>query len=139
MKIEIYSKAQPNLLLHVILRAEDFADDRRENVGDPNDALQVAMIGAVPGMSYRAHKHLAKAAIAHVTQESWVVVAGEVEATYYDVDSVELQSAVLRVGDCSITRLGGHSYKILLGTSARVYEFKSGPYYGQLEDKEFIR
>lgn len=111
----------------------------RENVGRASDALQVSMICAASGTAYRAHRHLSKnTSSAHVTQESWVVIGGWVEASYYDLDGALLTTVVLEAGDCSITYLGGHGYRVMLGESARVYEFKSGPYHGREADKEFI-
>ena len=40
-------------------------------------------------------------------------------------------------GDVSITLYGGHNYEIL-EENTRVLEYKTGPYYGQTEDKVFL-
>lgn len=140
-KIEIFSKVECGILLHVVLRASDFATGVRENVGAPAEALQVSMIGGRQGTSWRAHKHLPKPCPAeHVTQESWVVIAGGVEAVYYDLDDSELRRVALFAGDCSITYRGGHGYRVLPGSvGAHVYEFKTGPYFGQETDKVFVK
>lgn len=136
---KIFSKVQPDLLLHIVLH-DDFTPGSRENIGAPEEALQVSTICAVPETSYRAHKHLWKdSPNRHITQETWIIVAGEVKATYYDIDGAEINSVTLGAGDCSITYRGGHAYSILPGKIARIYEVKSGPYHGQAADKEFLR
>jgi len=71
-----------------------------------------------------------------IAQESWVIIRGQVEVTLYDLDDEVLSSYVLNPGDISITLYGGHSYRVLEDTLA--YEFKTGPYFGQALDKEFI-
>ena len=44
---------------------------------------------------------------------------------------------MLETGDVSITLYGGHTYTIL--EDALVYEFKTGPYTGQENDKIFLK
>jgi len=44
---------------------------------------------------------------------------------------------VLYVGDASFTLGGGHNY-LILEEGTIVYEYKTGPYEGQLMDKVFI-
>ena len=44
---------------------------------------------------------------------------------------------VLEVGDASFTLEGGHTYTILEDDTL-VYEYKTGPYEGQKNDKVFI-
>ena len=48
------------------------------------------------------------------------------------------QDEVIKKGDCSMTFEGGHTYEILEDDTI-VYEYKTGPYFGQILDKEFIR
>ena len=45
---------------------------------------------------------------------------------------------IIKTGDCSITFEGGHTYTILEDDTI-VYEYKTGPYYGQKLDKAFIK
>ena len=56
----------------------------------------------------------------------------------YDIDNTIIREEILNAGDCSMTLRGGHNY-IALEEDTIVYEYKSGPYYGQVLDKEFIK
>ena len=57
--------------------------------------------------------------------------------TYYDEEgSTPIGNYRIGPGDCSITLLGGHTYKAI--GEVKVYEFKTGPYKGQKLDKRFI-
>lgn len=69
-----------------------------------------------------------------VAQESWVVIRGLVKAYLYDVDESLLSEQILSQGDASISLRGGHTYEAL-ESHTMVYEFKTGPYYGELLDK----
>ena len=51
----------------------------------------------------------------------------------FDIDNEFLVSHILDKGDCTITLYGGHNYTSLTNDSL-VYEFKTGPYEGQLKD-----
>ena len=55
----------------------------------------------------------------------------------YDLDDTILATPTLKQGDASFTLYGGHTYEILEDDTL-VYEFKTGPYEGQILDKEFI-
>jgi hypothetical protein len=88
--------------------------------------------------SFKAHLHVWKdlPKQSSVAQESWVVISGEVEVKFFDIDGSFLHQDILKEGDCSISLYGGHSYSAI--TDSLVYEFKNGPYLGQLKDKRFI-
>ena len=73
-----------------------------------------------------------------IAQESWVVIKGSVCVHLYDVDDSHLGDEIIKTGDCSITFEGGHTYTILEDDTI-VYEYKTGPYYGQKLDKAFIK
>jgi hypothetical protein len=62
---------------------------------------------------------------------------GSVKCYFYDLDDSLLETVNLFVGDVSFTLSGGHNYKIL-EDSTIVYEYKTGPYEGQILDKKFI-
>ena len=49
-----------------------------------------------------------------------------------------ISDEIIKRGDCSMTFEGGHTYSILEDDTV-VYEYKTGPYFGQILDKEFIR
>ena len=56
----------------------------------------------------------------------------------YDTDEVFLCEEIIFPGDCSITFEGGHTYEALEEDTI-VYEYKTGPYTGQNNDKVFIK
>ena len=55
----------------------------------------------------------------------------------YDLDDSIISQPILNVGDISVTFQGGHTYEILEDDTI-VYEYKTGPYKGQENDKEFL-
>ena len=137
----IYSKVRPSMLLHGIFSKTDWDDLRssRIDLSNPNEFLQIATIEIPKDKEFLAHRHIFHK-IEHtemIAQESWVVVEGKVEVSYFDLDDTLLSKEILSAGELSYTFFGGHSYK---GVSehSKVFEFKSGPYLGQEKDKVFI-
>ena len=57
--------------------------------------------------------------------------------TYYDLDDTFLGIQIIHSGEASFTLQGAHKYEILTDNT-KFYEFKTGPYLGQLSDKVFI-
>jgi hypothetical protein len=90
----------------------------------------------VEGKTFQAHKHLMTHRQIKGTAESWVVIKGNIEVYYYDLDDTLICTKLLGPGGCTITLFGGHNYKAI--TKASVYEFKNGPYMGVVADKVFI-
>ena len=133
--MEVYSKIDPELLLHIIHRRQDFRESRVDLV-EPDNFIQVASIRLPNGKTFNAHKHLWQENFFNdrIAQESWIVIQGNVEAIYYDLDGTEIHKDILSAGDCSITLEGGHNYKAL--EESLVYEVKTGPYEGVDNDKE---
>lgn len=135
---KIYSKVSPNILLHVIYYWDDFNDERQNILGD-NEFLQCASLFLHEDKTFRPHKHNTF----HVEyndynpQESWVVLSGAVQCYFYDIDDSLIATPLLFPGDASFSLKGGHTYKILKDNT-RVYEFKTGRYFGQKIDKTFI-
>jgi cupin fold WbuC family metalloprotein len=140
---KIYSKTDPESLLHLVCRMEDLEIRRepeggRVDVAPEDQFLQVAALQMNAGKTFRPHKHLWKEGEERViAQESWVVIKGSVTVTFYDLDDSILEQETLREGDLSMTFQGGHNY-IATSPNTFVYEFKTGPYKGQKQDKEFI-
>jgi hypothetical protein len=66
-----------------------------------------------------------------------VVIKGSVKCHLYDTNGELLREEVIRQGDCSMTFEGGHTYTILEDDTV-VYEYKTGPYQGQVNDKVFL-
>jgi hypothetical protein len=134
--LKIYSVSEPSKLLHIVFRGAEGVG--REQLIDPNEYLQIASLNLKKGEEFLAHKHLWKILPSNnnIAQESWVVLKGKIEVTFYDTSGELLQSEILTSGDISITLYGGHSYKIL--EDSRVFEFKSGPYLGKHLDMELL-
>lgn len=134
---KIYSKQDPSKLLHLINRLEEI--DGRTDVADDEQFLQLATLRMSKGKTFRPHQHIWKPSPREqvIAQESWVVIKGSVEVSFYDTTGELLEKHIINVGDCSMTFEGGHTYLILEDDTV-VYEYKTGPYQGQANDKVFI-
>lgn len=134
---KIYSKVDPEKLLHIIVRKEDLTPGRVEVV--PEDHfIQCALLNMEEGKTFRPHKHIWKERTRNViAQESWIVVQGSVRCTFFDIDDQLIAEPTLHPGDASFTLEGGHTYTILEDNTL-VYEYKTGPYEGQALDKTFL-
>lgn len=134
---KIYSKVDPQKLLHIIVRKEDLIEGRIEVVPE-NHFIQCALLNMDEGKTFKPHKHIWKERTRNViAQESWIVIAGSVKCTFYDIDDQIITEPILKFGDASFTLEGGHTYTILENNTL-VYEYKTGPYEGQKLDKIFI-
>lgn len=133
---EIKSKQEPNKLLHLVIRKEDFSS-ARVDISSPNEPLQLSILRLNSGKTFKPHKHIYCEKITNMTQESWVVVQGSVKVFYYDLDDSIVHEDTLMPGDASVTFYGGHNY-LILEDDTMVYEFKTGPYQGQEKDKAFL-
>jgi hypothetical protein len=137
---EIRSRVEADVLLHAEIRAAEVFSLGHERVDHsaPEEALQLSTIQGARGRAWPAHRHLVKAvSVQAPAQETWIVVAGEIEVSYYDLDDTLIERVILGPGDCSITYRGGHGYKVV-SADAWVYEVKSGPYLGRELDKVII-
>lgn len=133
---KIYSNVQPNVLLHMVNKYLDITYERNDLSPD-EEYLQVSTFKLEEDKTFRPHKHILNVRETTITQESWIVIRGKVKVFYYDLDDTLLSTEILDEGDCTITFRGGHTYQALReGTT--IYEVKTGPYYGQTKDKEFI-
>jgi cupin fold WbuC family metalloprotein len=133
----IYSKVDPNKLLHVIVRKEDLVKGRIEVV-PTNNFIQCAILNMDEGKTFKPHKHIWKERTRNViAQESWVVIEGSVRCVFYDIDDQIITEPILYSGDASFTLEGGHTY-FILEDNTLVYEYKTGPYEGQKLDKTFL-
>jgi cupin fold WbuC family metalloprotein len=135
---KIYSKIEPEKLLHIINRLADI-ENRNEMVPSDN-FIQCATLKMEKGKTFRPHKHITKERHyqEQIAQESWVVIKGSVKCVFYDIDDTIIASPILKAGDASFTLYGGHTYEILEDDTI-VYEYKTGPYEGQALDKTFIK
>ena len=134
---KIFSKQQPEKLLHVIVRKSDLTPGRVEVV--PEDHfIQCALLNMKKGKTFNPHKHIWKERTRNViAQESWIVIQGSVKCIFYDIDDQIIATPILYPGDASFTLEGGRNYEIQEDNTL-VYEYKTGPYEGQSLDKTFI-
>lgn len=132
---KIYSKVQPDVLLHLINRLDEI--EGRNDVAPVEEFLQLATLKMHKGQTFKAHKHITLVKETNIAQESWIVVRGSVKCIFYDLDDTIIAEPILKPGDCSMTFRGGHNY-LILEDDTIVYEYKTGPYLGQQLDKEFL-
>ena len=134
---KIYSKVQPERLLHIINRLEDI--EGRQDIVPVDNFIQCATLKMENGKTFPPHKHITKDRHYNeqIAQESCVVIKGAVKCKFYDLDDTLISEPVLKPGDASFTLYGGHTYEILENDTI-VYEYKTGPYEGQKLDKVFL-
>ena len=135
--INIYSKVDPNMLCHMVLRKNEIVEERTDIISAEN-FLQLSTLNMPKGKTFRPHKHIWKPGEKEViAQESWVVIEGMVKVSFFDTDGKLLEDIILHPGDSSITLQGGHTY-LSMRDNTKVYEYKTGPYKGQKLDKVFL-
>lgn len=135
---KIYSKTQPDKLLHIVFTKNDLQQASRQDIIEPNQFLQCSGLSMESGKTFKPHKHIWKNQNEDViAQESWVVIQGSVECTFYDLNDEVLCKELLCAGDASFTLEGGHNY-LIVEDNTLVYEYKTGPYKGQKLDKVFL-
>jgi len=134
---DFYSKVEPDRLLHVVNRLSEIGE--RRDIINPNNFIQCSSLKMEKGKTFRPHKHIYKEKYyeKQIAQESWVVIRGSVKCIFYDIDDTILAEPILYAGDASFTLGGGHNY-LILEDDTIVYEYKTGPYEGQIFDKKFI-
>jgi cupin fold WbuC family metalloprotein len=135
--IKIFSKVDPSKLLHIVVRKEDILPGRQDVISEDN-FLQCSILNMEENKTFRPHKHIWKERTHNmIAQESWVVIQGKVKCFFYDLDDSIIEEIILNLGDASFTLEGGHNY-LTLEDNTLVYEYKTGPYEGQINDKTFI-
>lgn len=134
---KIYSKVDPNKLLHIVVRKNDMNPGRVDIVPEDN-FIQCSILNLEKDKTFKPHKHIWKERNRNViAQESWIIIEGSVKCTFYDIDDTIISEPTLYQGDASFTLEGGHNY-LILEDNTLVYEYKTGPYEGQSLDKTFI-
>lgn len=88
---KIYSKVEPNLLLHMVFRIAESPRDRQELI-DANNFLQCCVINMTEGRTFRPHRHIYKKVTYDKmkSQQSMTVLRGSIEYIFYDIDDTEL-------------------------------------------------
>jgi hypothetical protein len=137
MLTQIFSKVNPEKLLHSVYRPT--VKSNRIDLAPPEQFLQLSIINPSHGKKYDKHYHIWKTPSFDKTiaQESWVIISGSVRVSFYDTDNQLLQEEIIGPGECSMTFEGGHTYEILEENTS-IYEFKTGPYNGRENDKQFF-
>jgi hypothetical protein len=134
--MKIYSRVNPEKLLHIVYYYEKIIDEREELI-ESNNSLQLSSLNLKKGKTFRPHQHIWKDGPEQIiAQESWCVISGVVDVSYFDTDGRFLAKARIHPGDVSITLEGGHTYECI--EDAIVYEYKTGPYTGVENDKVFL-
>jgi len=133
---KIYSKKDKEVLLFVISRKSDICNQRMDLCPD-NEYLQVSNKMLQKGKSFPPHKHNKLIRTTDITQEAWVFLSGKVLATFWDLDDKIIYKTELSSGDAAVVFRGGHSFEVLEDNTI-LYEFKTGPYFGQDADKTYI-
>ena len=137
MITKIYSKVDPDILLHMIVRKQDIQQGRMDIV-DQSEFIQCATLRLPKDTTFKPHKHRYNVRHqAYIPQESWVVIRGCVKVMFYDIDNKLIHTDIIEAGEASFTLRGGHNYYIMQDDTL-VYEYKTGPYLGQQLDKVFI-
>ena len=98
--IKIYSKCEPDKLLHLINRFDEI--DGRTDIAPEEQFIQAATIKfPVGGKKFRTHQHIWKPSPSKtvIAQESWVVIQGSVKVFMYDTDRTLLKEAHRQHGD----------------------------------------
>jgi cupin fold WbuC family metalloprotein len=135
--IKFFSKVEPSKLLHIVVRKEDILPGRQDIISEDN-FLQCSILNMEENKTFKPHKHIWKERTHNmIAQESWVVIQGKVKCFFYDLDDSMIEEIILNAGDASFTLEGGHNY-LTLEDDTLVYEYKTGPYEGQINDKTFI-
>ena len=137
----IYSKVEEGRALHLIKRLSEIEQQGvfRVDIVDPSNFIQCSSLNMAKGKTFKPHKHIFKERTykKQIAQESWVVIKGSVKCIFYDIDDTIIAEPILYPGDASFTLGGGHNY-LMLEDDTIVYEYKTGPYEGQKNDKVFL-
>ena len=98
---KIYSKIQPNKLLHIVTFVDEIKSGRIDVVPE-EEYLQLAILKMNKGKTFQPHKHIIKEKITDIAQESWLVYEGKVKCTFYDLDDSILDEPIIEKGGISI-------------------------------------
>jgi hypothetical protein len=135
----IYSKVDVSLILHIIVRPQDFTGKQYLFVTEIDAFLQSIGIRLNEGDESKPHKHIESDVnyTKRQQQEAWVVLNGVIRCDLYDIDDTMIESHVLMEKQTLITLYGGHSLTALEDNTF-ILEFKTGPYRGNINDKILI-
>ena len=131
--IKIYSKTEPDRLLHLILDThEPFAS--RLDLCEAGQWLQVSVLHLPPAKKVSPHIHQPRSRQPPggpgITQECWIVLRGEIKIRLFDLDQTLLHQQTLSSGHLLMTFYGGHALECE-ANGALMIECKNGPYQGR--------
>lgn len=104
---------------------------------EDKEFIQVASWKYNKGHKTKPHSHKICKRSSDITQEFIFVKKGCIEVTIYNDEDKVIAQQVLKQGDCILTFLGGHKYRIL-EDETEIFEIKNGPYPGLDKDKKVI-
>ena len=121
-----YSKIDTNKLLHIVNRLSSINNKQRINIIPEDNFIQCSLLKLENNKTFSPHKHITKSRNYdnQISQESWLVLEGKIECTFYDIDDTVLATTVLNKGDASFTLYGGHTFKVLQENTI-IYEYKT--------------
>ena len=134
--MEIFSKKNPKKLLGKINRFRNVSY-KRNNISPPNQFLQVSTQKLKRNDFINPHIHLKNQREIKSTQETWIILKGEVLVEIYDIDKKKIKKFILKGGDIYILFSGGHSFKVL-SKETIFYEIKNGPYKIKKKDIYYL-
>ena len=136
--IKLHSKIDSTKLLHIIFDGVIDCKTKRLDVTEPQETLQVGVLRPDMNDVAKPHYHINRLGqMYQQVQESWVVMHGALKITLYDIDGSICCTTILGAGACLVTLLGGHTFECIEDNTV-IYEFKTGPYQGQQQDKKII-
>ena len=100
------------------------------------DYIQVSTWLYNEGRRLKEHQHIPNSRKITLTQETIVVLNGEIQVDLYEKDNL-YHSEKLVQGDLAILLKGGHGYSILTDNT-RIVEIKNGPFVSVEKDKILI-
>ena len=138
---KIFSKVEPEILLHMVRRLDDIVNQKefRVDLVSSDNFIQCSSLRLKKGKTFKPHHHIFRQRTFYklIAQESWCCIRGKIKCVFYDLDNSIVAERILYPGDSSFTLRGGHNY-VSMEENSIVYEYKTGPYEGQEVDKKFI-
>ena len=136
--MNIKSKKNNKINLGIIFRNKKITN-RRNNLCNENEYLQVSTQKLNKNFEIKPHIHLKLNRKTTITQETWIIIKGEIEVKIYDIDKSYIKKLILKKGDLFILLRGGHSMKVLKNNT-EFYEIKNGPYFiGKKKDIMYLK
>ena len=121
--------------LLAIVVEEGFAKKDTNFVTPEDLPQQVGFLWREGGDSIEGHFHKDIKRDIKITQETLIILEGDVEVDLYDSSSTLVTTVRLKKGDLIVLVKGGHSFEFLSET--KMVEVKQGPYLGENDKVSF--